>query len=78
MKIKLLIASMILFGCVEQKKSIPIVVKYKEGDVVYLKPDSTTAVIELASSTGEWYNVLYKTELGKIEYLIMVKPTSIY
>jgi hypothetical protein len=78
MKIKLLFVSMILFGCVERKESTLIVTKYKVGDVVYLKPDSTTAVIEVASSTGEWYNVLYKTELGKIEYLIMVKPTSIY
>ena len=75
MKVKLLFVSMILFGCVEQKTNT---LKYKEGDVVYLKPDSTRAVVELAYPTGQWYNVSYKTEFGKIEELTMVKTTSIY
>jgi hypothetical protein len=73
MKTKLLFVSMILFGCVEQKSNA---LKYKEGDVVYLKPDSTKAVVTFAH--GEMYSLSYKTEFGEMKYLRLVRPTSIY
>jgi len=78
MKIKLLFVSMILFGCGEHKKSTPIVAKYKAGDVVYLKPDSTKAVIDWVSHEGLFFGVKYKTEFGKIETLTWVSPSLFY
>ena len=46
--------------------------KYKEGDIVYLKPDSTIAVIThrtLWSEDRLEYEVRYSTKVGKLEYI---------
>ena len=46
--------------------------KYKVGDIVYLKPDSTVGVITdkiLWSEDKIVYTVRYSTKLGKLEYL---------
>jgi hypothetical protein len=62
--------------------------KYKVGDVVYLKPDSTKAVMgwarltPLYSNSGEcryenYYDVTYKTKIGELK-TITVSPLLIY
>lgn len=52
--------------------------KYKEGDIVYLKPDSTIGVITdrtLWSEDRLEYRVRYSTKTGKIEYLDILEPS---
>lgn len=51
------IVTIMLYGCGENRK--PIQPKYKQGDVVFLKPDSTRAVVVQWYSGQEQYDVHY-------------------
>lgn len=51
------IVTLALYGCEERQK--PIQPKYKQGDVVWLKPDSTRAVVVQWFSGQEQYEVHY-------------------
>lgn len=42
--------------------------KYKIGDIVYLKPDSTQAFVSDTSKYYNFYRIGYIDKLGKIEY----------
>ena len=51
--------------------------KYKEGDIVYLKPDSTLGVVTdrtLWTEKRITYTVRYSTKTGKLEYLESNEP----
>lgn len=51
--------------------------KYKEGDIVYLKPDSTIGVITdrtLWSEDRLEYRIRYSTKTGKLEHLDTYEP----
>ncbi len=50
--------------------------KYKEGDIVYLKPDSTKAVIVIIRSSGR-YQIDYMDSL-KVRHAIIVLEHEIY
>lgn len=52
------------------------VLKYKIGDIVYLKPDSTKAVVE--NAFDDWYTVGYTTKLGKIEHIHCINESLVY
>lgn len=52
--------------------------KYEEGDIIYLKPDSTIGVITdrtLWNENKKEYRVRYSTKVGKIEYLDILEPS---
>jgi hypothetical protein len=52
--------------------------QYKEGDVVYLKPDSIIGVITdrtLWSKDRLEYRIRYSTKVGKIEYIDILEPS---
>lgn len=56
----------------EYSKKRDAIFKYKEGDVVYLKPDSTIGVITnriLWRTDRLEYEVRYSTKTGKLEYI---------
>ena len=56
----------------EYAKKRDAIFKYKEGDVVYLKPDSTIGVITdrtLWSPDRLEYRIRYSTKVGKLEYI---------
>ena len=61
----------------EYAKKRDAIFKYKEGDIVYLKPDSTIGVI---TDRTYWnvdqleYRVRYSTKVGKLEYLDTYEP----
>jgi len=63
--------TLFLFGCgpcreeLEIKKAADKLVRYKSGDVVYLKPDSCLAVV---TSTTASYN--YNTGTAFVEYWV--------
>lgn len=51
--------------------------KYKEGDIVYLKPDSTLGVVIdriLWTEERVSYTIRYSTKTGKLEYLESYEP----
>ena len=51
--------------------------KYKLGDVVYLKPDSTIGVITdrtLWTENRIEYRIRYSTNVGKLEYVDVLEP----
>lgn len=51
--------------------------KYKVGDIVYLKPDSTIGVITdrtLWSEDKLEYRIRYSTKVGKLEYIDIYEP----
>lgn len=51
--------------------------KYKLGDVVYLKPDSTIGVITDRTAWTEnriEYRIRYSTKVGKLEYVDVLEP----
>jgi hypothetical protein len=66
------VITILLYGCEEKPKhKQPVLVpQYQEGDIVYLKPDSTIGVIGdvtmYISSIG--YRIGYKNNQGVIEY----------
>ena len=52
--------------------------KYKEGDIIYLKPDSVVGVITDRTVWTEnrvEYRVRYSTKSGKIEYIDILEPS---
>jgi hypothetical protein len=52
--------------------------KYKEGDVIYLKPDSVMGVITDKTAWSKdriEYRVRYSTKTGKVEYLDIHEPS---
>lgn len=52
--------------------------QYKEGDIVYIKPDSTIGVITdrtLWSEDKKEYRVRYSTKVGKLEYIDIYEPS---
>ncbi len=56
----------------EYAKKRDAIFKYKEGDVVYLKPDSTIGVITDRTMWSEdrlEYRIRYSTKVGKLEYI---------
>ncbi len=53
----ILVLTTFLFACEDNRK--PIQPKYKQGDVVWLKPDSTRAVVVQWYSGNEQYEVHY-------------------
>lgn len=62
----------------EYAKQRDAIFKYKEGDIVYLKPDSTIGVITdrtLWSEDKKEYRVRYSTKAGKIEYIDILEPS---
>lgn len=70
-----------IVGCFEDNsKRIPHTAKYKEGEIVYLKPDSTIGVIgevNVYLSSGVEYRIGYKNNQGVIEYHYFTE-TQIY
>ena len=53
------VITLTLYGCDCEKPKKPIEPKYKQGDVVWLKPDSTRAVVVQWYSGQEQYEVHY-------------------
>jgi hypothetical protein len=51
--------TLLLYGCECENPKKPIEPKYKQGDVVWLKPDSTRAVVVQWYSGQEQYEVHY-------------------
>lgn len=53
-----------------KQKTQTITSQYKEGDIVYLKPDSTIGVIGVITNwtSGTEYRIGYKNNEGVIEY----------
>ncbi len=52
------VITLALYGCECENNKPKVVPKYKQGDVVWLKPDSTRAVVSEAMSS-DYYNVHY-------------------
>lgn len=67
MKKLLLIALVLLASCSEPKQQLPPP-KYKLGDIVYTKPDSTKSVVTFIYSEYPWYIVDYTNKQGKREH----------
>ena len=61
-----IITCIILTGCFEESKKQNL--KYKLGDEVYLKPDSTIAYISDTSKYNLFYRVGYVNKQGNINY----------
>lgn len=74
----LVLLSSLLFGCGERTKSQLPKFKYKVGDVVYLKPDSTKAVIDDINPNSGSYSLYYFDKLGQQHYEPFVAPSRIY
>lgn len=72
---------LIIFGTWYWAKHIPDTpeptLKYKKGQIVYLKPDSTKAVVEHAAPNLQYYFVEYTDDFGK-RHTIRAQPTSVY
>jgi len=66
------IVTIMLYGCGDDKPKYKtqIVPQYQEGDIVYLKPDSTIGVIGKITNyiDGLEYRIGYKNNQGIIEY----------
>jgi hypothetical protein len=69
------------WGCVhfinEDAKRPKPTLKYKVGDVVYLKPDSLKVVVTGALPNLQHYHIEYTDNLGKRQVEI-VEPLSVY
>ena len=67
----IILLSLTVFSSCESTTS-----KYKEGDIVYLKPDSTKAVMVIIRSSGR-YQIDYMDSL-KVRHTIIVLEHEIY
>ena len=50
--------------------------KHKQGDVVYMKPDSTKAVIDYVGE--DTYTIAYMDKFGKRQYESFVEDSELY
>ena len=77
----LLVISTLLFACEgpPKHKQPVLVAQYQEGDIVYLKPDSTIGVIgDVSIYTSDiGYKIGYKNNQGEIQYQTFTE-TQIY
>lgn len=63
----------------QNKERYDALFKYKEGDDVYIKPDSTLATItdKYHYSSGDTYYIVYKTKNGDLKEM-SIKEYQIY
>lgn len=80
--IMIVVMILLIWGVVHCANSIPRPseqvsrMKHKQGDVVYMKPDSTKAVIE--SVWDDHYTIVYMDKFGKRQIETWVEETEIF
>ena len=70
-----LILISLVSSCGEPRKKVNKM-KHKEGDIVYIKPDSTKGFIEYVGE--DTYTVGYFDKLGKRQYVNFVSDSELY
>ena len=64
-KILVLLTLTLFIGCIP---SAPLVNKYNEGDILYIKPDSTKVVVTYVYNIGKpFYKGAYTDKLGVMQ-----------
>lgn len=80
--IMIVVMILLIWGVVHCANSIPRPseqvsrMKHKEGDIVYMKPDSTKAVIEYVGE--DTYTLAYMDKYGKRQYVNFISDSELY
>lgn len=80
--IMIVVMILLIWGVVQCADNIPRPseqisrMKHKKGDIVYMKPDSTKAVIE--SVWEDHYTIVYMDKFGKRQIETWIEETEIY
>lgn len=73
----LVMAWVFVYSVNQARKNPDPKLKYKAGDVVYLKPDSLKVVVTGSVTNLQHYHVEYTDNLGNRQ-LEIVEPSSVY